>query len=161
MPFGSGLRLPVAMAAALFLSGCVSATDVFGDARQGYLNPARAADADFARAETVPVTLSEYAFAPAALSVKAGRPYVLRLENKGTKAHFFSSVPFFKAIAVRSLSGHAGQGEIAAPYLKTIGLAAGETRELAFVPLAKGTYDFECTAPFHADFGMTGTVTIE
>jgi uncharacterized cupredoxin-like copper-binding protein len=140
------------------LAGCVSADDVLGDPRAGYVGPAAAAEADFAHAERVTVTATEYAFDPPALAFRAGRPYVLRLENKGEKTHFFSAEPFFKTVAVRDLTG---RGDTAAPYLKTIGLKPGETRELAFVPLRKGRYEFLCTAPFHAAFGMTGAITVD
>ena len=118
---------------------------------------AAAAAADFTHAEKVTVTATEYAFDPPTLAFRAGRPYVLRLENKGERTHFFSAEAFFKTVAVRALTG---RGEDAGPYLKTIGLKPGETRELAFVPLRKGRYEFLCTAPFHAAFGMGGAITV-
>jgi uncharacterized cupredoxin-like copper-binding protein len=163
MPVASPAILPIVSVAAVLavampLAGCVPADDVFADARAGYVDAAAATGADFAHAGKLTVTVTEYAFDPPALAFRTGRPYVLRLENKGDKTHFFSAEPFFKSVAVRDLTG---RGDTAGRYLKTIGLKPGETRELAFVPLRKGSYEFLCTAPFHAAFGMRGTITVD
>ncbi len=34
-------------------------------------------------------------------------------------------------------------------------------KDLYFVPVEVGAYALECTRPFHAAFGMTGTITID
>ena len=46
------------------------------------------------------------------------------------------------------------------PLLKAIALAPGETKEILFVPIRKGTYELQCTAPFHKALGMSGTIDI-
>jgi uncharacterized cupredoxin-like copper-binding protein len=140
------------------LAGCASPADSYSDTGAGYASPQPASAADFDQAEHVTVVLTEYAFDPPDLSFKQGRPYVLRLENKGAKTHFVASEPFFRAISVHSLSGH---GQPASPFLKAVGVAPGEARELAFVPERKGTYRLICSAPLHAAFGMVGKITID
>ncbi|MGZ9034159.1 MAG: plastocyanin/azurin family copper-binding protein, partial [Rhodospirillales bacterium] len=40
-------------------------------------------------------------------------------------------------------------------------LAAGEVKEIEFVPLQAGTYAVECTKPLHGLFGMTGDIVVQ
>ena len=54
------------------------------------------------------VDMDEYDFVPSSLSLEAGKPYRLHLENTGGKSHTFSSDPFFKTIAVRRLTTREG-----------------------------------------------------
>jgi len=140
--------------------GCAGAQDVFGDPGAGYVGDARecVASADWPRAETPTVVLSEYAFSPGTLTFRAGTPYRLRIENGGDSTHFFVSDGFFKAIAPGRLITRSG--ETAQPALKSIALAPGEAKTLEFVPVRTGAYELECTAPLHAAFGMHGTILI-
>ena len=140
--------------------GCAGAQDVFGDPGAGYVGDARerVASADWPRAETPTVVLSEYAFSPGTLTFRAGTPYRLRIENGGDSTHFFVSDGFFKAIAPGRLITRSG--ETAQPALKSIALAPGEAKTLEFVPVRTGAYELQCTAPLHAAFGMHGTILI-
>jgi uncharacterized cupredoxin-like copper-binding protein len=149
-------------AALLFSLAACSAEDVVVDsAEPGYVQdaPARVAAADWSSVETATIVLSEFAFSPAEPRFREGVPYRLRLENTGTIAHNFVSEGFFKAIAAQKL--RAPTGEITTPYLKAIGVSPGETKDLYFVPVTKGTYDLECTLFLHGLFGMTSTITVE
>ncbi len=142
------------------LAGCSPARDLYGTAAPGYVGDAaaRVAAADWSRTETVDVALSEYAFTPAELTFRAGTAYRLRLRNTGTATHFFVSDGFFKAIAVRRLK--TAGGEVKATYLRSIVLPPGAVKELTFVAVRPGTYRLECTAPFHAAFGMVGRLRV-
>ncbi len=154
-------RKTAVLLAMLALGGCAGGQDLFGDPKAGYVaNPATfTKSADWSKAQTVTVRLSEYAFSPAALTFKKGAPYRLKIVNGGSAAHFFVSQGFFKAIAARGLK--TASGETAHPYVKSIALGAGETKELSFVPVKAGRYTLDCTAPFHASFGMTGAIRIQ
>ena len=142
------------------LAGC-SATDVVATDPAGYLAdaPQRVAAADWPRAVPLEMTLAEFKYVPATLRLRVGEPYRLRLVNRGIEAHDLTSRAFFKAIAVQKLVGP--KGELAAPHLESIGVGAGQAKELYFVPVVRGTYSFDCDEPLHALFGMTGEAVIE
>ncbi len=158
--FAQAGKAALAALAIVGVGGCAGAHDVFGDPGAGYVGDARerVASAEWPRAETLTVVLSEYAFSPGTLTFRAGTPYRLRIENGGNSTHFFVSDGFFKAIAPGRLITRSG--ETAQPYLKSIALAPGEVKDLEFVPVRTGVYELECTAPLHAAFGMHGTILI-
>ena len=110
----------IIVAVMLGLAGCAGGEDVFGKPGAGYVEDmaAQVAAADWSKAETITVTLSEFEFAPATLSFRQGVPYRLRMENRGDATHFFASEGFFKAIATQRLK--TPQGEIDMPYLRSI-----------------------------------------
>ena len=158
--FAQAGKAALAALAVIGVGGCAGAQDVFGDPGAGYVRDARerVASAEWRRAETLTVVLSEYAFSPGTLTFRAGTPYRLRIENGGDSTHFFVSDGFFKAIAPGRLITRSG--ETAQPTLKSIALAPGEAKTLEFVPVRTGAYKLECTAPLHAQFGMHGTILI-
>ena len=158
--FAQAGKAALAALAVVGVGGCAGAQDVFGDPGAGYVEDVRerVASAEWSRAETLTVVLSEYAFSPVTLTFRAGTPYRLRIENGGDSTHFFVSDGFFKAIAPGRLITRSG--ETAQPTLKSIALAPGEAKDLECVPVRTGAYELECTAPFHAAFGMHGTILI-
>jgi plastocyanin len=85
----------------------------------------------------VHVSLSEFAIAPAAITVPQGGS--LHVQNDGATAHNLSIVD---------------------QDLKTADIPAGSSEELDVASLAPGTYDVLCEIPGHADSGMTGTLTV-
>ncbi len=158
--FAQAGKAALAALAVVGIGGCADARDVFGDPGAGYVGDVRerVASAEWSRAETLTVVLSEFAFSPGTLTFRAGTPYRLRIENGGDSTHFFVSDGFFKAIAPGRLITRSG--ETAQPNLKSIALAPGEAKDLEFVPVRTGAYELECTAPLHATFGMHGTILI-
>jgi manganese oxidase len=83
------------------------------------------------------VDLSEFALAPASVTVPAGGS--LEVTNSGSTAHNLS---------------------VSGADFATADLAAGDSETLDLGDLAPGTYDLLCTIPGHADAGMTGTLTV-
>ncbi len=148
------------VALALALGGCAAGDDGFATSPAGYVQDAgpRVAAADWAAAETVEIVLSEYEFEPADLTFRAGTPYRLRLRNTGDATHYFAAADFFKAIAAQRLTRPGDAVET--PLLTSIAVPPGASKTLSFVPVERGAYDVECTAPLHAVFGMVGTATI-
>jgi len=116
----------------------------------------RAAAADWSRAASFTVSLDEFEFDPAQLSLRAGEPVRLRLVNTGARAHDFTSPQFFGAVALRpdmAASVLAAGGSVEVP--------AGGTREVFLVPLRPGLYPFDCVKPLHASLGMRGRIVVE
>jgi uncharacterized cupredoxin-like copper-binding protein len=115
------------------------------------------AGVDWAHAETVTLSLSEFAFSPTSVTLRAGQPVRLRLVNAGNIAHNFTSPDLFRSVALRPEDGTgarvlASGGSVEVP--------AGQTRELLLVPLSPGRHAFECTHPLHATLGMRGEVVV-
>jgi uncharacterized cupredoxin-like copper-binding protein len=144
------------------LAGCAIGTgDVISDKPgPGYVQDAaeRVAAADWSKARDVTIVLSEYKFAPADPMFQADRPYRLILRNTGERSHTFVSEGFFKAIAAQKLVS--ATGSVATPAVEAIELAAGEEKQLYFVPVERGTYPLECSVFLHDAFGMEGEITI-
>jgi uncharacterized cupredoxin-like copper-binding protein len=144
------------------LAGCSGIkTDVGTEAPPGYRADAasRAASVDWTRTKIVTVDMDEYDFVPSSLSLEAGKPYRLHLENTGGKSHTFSSDPFFKTIAVRRLTTR--EGTVEAPFVKELVVAPGQAADLEFVALAPGEYRLVCDEPLHEIFGMTGAIHVQ
>ncbi len=156
----TAMRAVLVTAAALAVAGCTAGDDVFGEPGAGYVTGAatRTAAADWAKAETVTVELSEFVFSPSTLTFRAGAAYRLVIENAGDRVHFFVSDGFFKAIAAQAL--RSAEGEVAGPYLEKIALAPGKSKELLFVAITPGRYALVCTVFLHEKFGMSGEIRI-
>jgi uncharacterized cupredoxin-like copper-binding protein len=143
---------PSAAAAALTLAlaGCARSP-------QTEAGPAAPAGLDWAGAPAVEVALDEYAFHPERLALRQGQPVVLRLVNRGDRAHDFTAPAFFASAATRP-------GDPVAAALRAAGgsvdVPAGQVREVALVPLAAGSYPVDCEKPLHGLFGMTGEVVV-
>jgi len=114
--------------------------------------------ADWSRVETVSLTLSDFHFTPNQLELRQGRPYRLHLVNASTSAHTFTSAPFFKSIAVRRPAPGTGGGVLVSP--DGIEVGPGEQKDLDFVAVTPGSYDFECSKFLHSTLGMTGNIVV-
>ena len=108
--------------------------------------------ADWSRAETVTVRMTEYRFAPAQLAFRHGQPYRLVLVNGGREHHEFTAPAFLKQATIRDPSVLvAGGAEVA--------LQPGETKTVELVAPAAGRYPLICAD--HDTFGMDGAITVE
>ena len=96
------------------------------------------------------ITLTSYAFAPAALRLAAGQPVTLNFVNQAGKGHDFTAPEFFAH--ARILSGSAPRGRIA--------LEGGASAAVTLVPAA-GTYAAHCSHFLHSSLGMTGTIIVQ
>ena len=143
----------------LLLAACATpAVDSVSDSKIGYVNEGAAASADWTNAVTVKVMVADFQFEPDHLTFESGKAYRLDLENKSKSTHFFAAEEFFKSVVTEKLVE--GGNSVDRPLLKAIALAPGETKEILFVPIRKGTYELQCTAPFHKALGMSGTIDI-
>jgi len=104
-------------------------------------------------AETVNISLSDYAFAPATLSLKAGTTYHLHFINAGSKDHDFTAPQFFAAAQVAP----ADQAKIKRG---TVAIDKGQEMDVTITPGA-GDYKVICTHFMHNMMGMHGTITVQ
>ena len=141
------------LAALLILSGSAAiAAPPPGDAARAL------ASADWSKMETVAVTMTEYAFSPAVVPLKAGVPTKLVLRNEGREHHYFVAEAFFQTIASRKIQG--SDGEVKAPSFTAVEVYAGKSLEWFLVPMEAGTFELLCTVKGHADHGMKGTIQV-
>jgi uncharacterized cupredoxin-like copper-binding protein len=126
---------------ALLLGACAAEGGLEGPAGDaaGSATATPAAAVDWSRATIRTLRIRQSEFTPLVFTLRQGSPYVLKLENGDDAAHAFSAPGFFQAIAVHGLGGQPLEPGME---LSSIELAAGETRELAFVPLRDGRYSF-------------------
>lgn len=110
---------------------------------------------------TQTVTLTEFAFDPADITLAEDVAYKLSLVSPDTNSakHYYTAAGFYKSVVTRKAQD--SQAEIKAPYLKAVELLIGGSTDLYLVPTISGLYDLTCTVPGHADAGMTGSITVE
>ncbi len=93
-----------------------------------------------AAAQKVTVVAKEFSYTPSKITVRAGQPVQLVLDNKGVIEHDFV-VDKFK--------------------VKTGTVQPGKTGTVTFTPNAKGTFEFYCSVPGHKEAGMKGTLVVQ
>jgi uncharacterized cupredoxin-like copper-binding protein len=111
-----------------------------------------AAPSDWSTAQTVTVIETEYRFDPNHLTFGVGKPYRLRLENRGQELHEFTAPAFLQAVEL-------GNPDVLNPERTEIVTQPGEQKELYFVPTRAGRYPFICAD--HDWAGMTGEIIVE
>ena len=121
-------------------AGLVLATILFG-------TPA-AAD------EVIQVNMSNYAFAPSTLQLRANTTYRLRLTNTSHSGHDLDAPQLFAASNIAP----ADQTKVADGEIEVDG---GQTVEVTFTPTRAGTYNFRCTHFLHSAFGMHGEAVVK
>lgn len=113
-------------------------------------------------ATKVSVTMSEFAFEPASISVTAGKPVEITLVNEGAIEHDFAIevIPAEDVSTEGSMSGHDMSDQHAEFDVHTA-TGSGETSVLRFTPTQPGTYKIICSVPGHLDAGMTGELIVK
>lgn len=101
----------------------------------------------------VEVQLSSFAFTPAAISLRAGEPIVLRLSNNGRGGHNFSAPEFFAAAQI-------APGQNVTMRNGAIEVPSHQTVALRLTP-ARGSYRLRCTHTLHSSFGMRGSINVQ
>lgn len=110
--------------------------------------------ADWSAAETVTVTLSNFAYAPETLRLEHDRPYRLRIVNAARGGHNFVAREFLGAATVAAQDrAKIDQGAIE--------LAGGQSVDIRFVISRPGRYEVHCSHFMHTTFGMSGEIVVE
>jgi len=112
-------------------------------------------------ASVVRIELSEYAFNPALVTLKAGRAVTLKVVNTGRSVHMLAS----QYLSSQDLEIEGADMEVDAPNgVKYVKIQPGKTAEIKFTPAQKGTFDFSCDVKTggrtHRDRGMKGQLVV-
>ncbi len=137
------LRLTLTFAALLALAAC------------GSTSAAPTTTQSFA------VTAKEFSFAPAELTLTAGQPVELTLQNIGAVEHDWSvrDIDLSGNPTGETGGGHMGDMHDASK----LHVAAGPASQgkLMFTPSKAGIYAVFCTLAGHKEAGMVGTLTVK
>jgi plastocyanin len=113
---------------------------------------ASAVPAETVPSATITVHLSNFAFSPAVLQMRAGVPISLHFVNDGSGGHNWSAPELFAAATFPNGTPPSGG---------RVELAPKQRLDLLFVPRVPGTYKVECTHFLHSLFGMSGRVVVD
>jgi uncharacterized cupredoxin-like copper-binding protein len=117
--------------------------------------------ADWAKMQTVTVTMEEHSYAPQVMRLVAGQPYKIELKNVGDKDHYYTAPEFFRSVAWRKLMVNRN-AEIKVDYVvATEVLKKTGQLDLYLVPVKKGTFPVYCTLDDHRDKGMDAQIIVE
>jgi plastocyanin len=129
------------------LAACHNAPPATDMARQ-----AAASSVDWNAAPAVIVRITDFAFDPKSLSLRAGAPVRIMLVNDSASEHVFSAPAFLAASSFGPQSTPVADGGVS--------ITAHQTREVDLVPAKPGSYPLECTELLHAMLGMTGSIEV-
>ncbi|EME71547.1 hypothetical protein H261_02761 [Paramagnetospirillum caucaseum] len=152
-----------ALAVALSLSvlaACAGSDAVSNRPPPGFVANAAeiVAATDWAAPEEVLVTIDGHAFQPAEWTFRRDRATRLVLVNATGSDHGLSARQFFADIAVESVRG--GGQTLKGPWIESLSIPAGQTKELWFVPARFGAYTYECSAIGHPSLGERGVIDV-
>jgi len=153
-----GVVCLMALMLAIGVSACAPMGDVYDYVgRSGTVQkPNEVVDAvDWDQALVFQVDIRQDEFRPAIVHLFQGEPYIMVIENRDDVSHLFSAPAFFRTTAIRKLVTE--KEEISGINIVALDLAPGEIKEVHFVPVRDGTYDFE--GGEGPGFFMTGSVT--
>lgn len=102
----------------------------------------------------VTVALSNFAYAPSEIVLKANTPITLHLVNNSTKGHNFSAPEFF----VESTVAPTDKSKVVDGVIE---LEGDQTVDVIVTPTRAGNYSLECTHFMHAMLGMSGEITVQ
>jgi plastocyanin len=105
-------------------------------------------------ATPINVSLTNYAFAPSVLSLKAGTTYRMHFTNDGSKEHNFNAPEFFKASQV-------AQVDKAKVEEGSVELDSGQAIDITVTPNRPGAYSFDCSHFMHSMLGMHGKIAVQ
>ena len=111
-------------------------------------------DAIAQASQRITVSLTNYAFTPSSVVLKAGTVYRLHLSNSTGKAHDFSAPEFFANAIVPA-------GDRAKVLNGRIDVDEGESVDITVTPSHPGRYPVSCTYLMHSLLGMTGQIVVQ
>ena len=151
------------LASTLLLSACAgtsTSTEGHVDSEHAdfsFGEPAAAADAD----RTIEIIATDdFRFDPAELSVEAGETITFRVVNQGVLPHEFTLGDEATQAEHEEEMAEMGGMTMPADEPNSIGLAAGEAKELTWLFTVPGTVLIGCHTPGHYGAGMRGEVVV-
>jgi plastocyanin len=106
-------------------------------------------------AEPITVSLSNYAFQPSVVTLKAGQAYRIHFVNEAGKGHDFSAPEFFAASTI------APEDRAKLEDGKEVEIEGGQAVDVTLTPNRAGTFPVTCTHFLHATFGMKGQIVVQ
>ena len=97
--------------------------------------------ADWGAAITLDIRIRQNEFRPTIIRLRQGEPYIMLVENRDDIAHILVAKEFFKTIAIRKIVSRTI--EIRKVNLIGLHLSPGEVKEVHFIPVKDGWFDFE------------------
>lgn len=113
---------------------------------------APAAGVDWSKAQSLTVIAKNYEFDPNRVTLHAGTPYRIHIENRGTETHEFNAVQLFKNAVI-------GNPKVLNADGAEVVLQPGAKKDLLLQPKKAGKYPLIC--PDHDWAGMTGDITVQ
>jgi plastocyanin len=109
-----------------------------------------------ANAQTaIAVSMTNYAFTPSTLTLKAGETYRIHFSNDSGKSHDFSAREFLQSSTVAPADkGRLEDGD-------EVELEGGQSVDVTITPNRAGTYPVSCTHFMHSMLGMTGKIVVQ
>jgi uncharacterized cupredoxin-like copper-binding protein len=135
----------------VMLAGCsnlVGTGDVYEyvNIKGTVLKPQEIIDAvDWDQALVFEIDIRQNEFRPMIVHLFQGEPYIMVIENRDDEEHLFAAPEFFKTTAIRKVVTE--KEEIKGVNLIALNLKPGEIKEVHFVPVRDGWYDFEGGEP--------------
>ena len=105
--------------------------------------------------QQVDVQLTDYAFTPSTLNLKAGTTYRLHLVNASSKGHDFTAREFFAASQVAA----ADQAKLEDG--EEVEVSGSRTVDITVTPNRAGTYPLTCSHFMHTMLGMKGNIVVQ
>ena len=146
-PMVRRLALALAVVTAVLVPGCSRVTggaDVyeFVDRKGTVIKPQQIIDAvDWDQALVFEIDIRQNEFRPAIVHLFQGEPYIMVVENRDEVDHMLAAPEFFRTTAIRKIVTE--KEEITGVNLLALSLKPGEIKEIHFVPVRDGWYDFE------------------
>jgi uncharacterized cupredoxin-like copper-binding protein len=116
--------------------------------------PQDPAAADWSAAQTLEVDLTNFAFSPSRLELKAGAAYRLHFVNRTSGGHDFTAKAFFNEAVI-------DPEDQAAVKDGMIMLGGNQSADVRLIAPKAGQYEARCTHLMHATLGMKGEVLVQ
>jgi uncharacterized cupredoxin-like copper-binding protein len=113
-------------------------------------------------ATEITVELTDFSYSPSSITIPAGEPVVLTINNTGLVEHDFvvEKINVTDVSAQDSGSGHHMHGTDSSTYDLHASTGAGQTNVLQFTALEPGTYKIFCSVGGHIEAGMTAELVV-
>ena len=105
-------------------------------------------------ANTLNISMSDFAFSPSSWSVTAGSSVTVTMKNTG-------AVPHTLTVMSKAVSGTYSYADKANVLFDSGPIDAGASKTVTFTAPAAGTYQVICTQSGHFENGMVGQLTVK
>lgn len=108
----------------------------------------------------IALELTDFTFAPSSVTIPAGQPVTITIENKGLVEHDF--VIEQVAASMGTMEGGSEMHHMGgdSDFAVHAAVQAGGTASLELTVEEPGTYQFFCSVPGHKEAGMTGELIV-